>query len=267
MARTLTEIEAEMIAAQAVEPGLAGLTSTSKTAIYRLWRSIVAIAQLVLEQMWDAKQAELEALAESAVPGTEKWYAARSLEFQYGYALTESNGKLYYSVIDDAAKIVDKVAVLSNSGIVTIKVAKDNAGTLEKLTSAERVAFQSYINDIKFAGTRTTIVSTDPDLVKLVSFTVYYDGKLNLASFQSAVETAINNYLNGIYFDGALNINKFRDAVEGVSGVEDTGDLVIQCKPDGGSYAAVTRIYNPSSGYFAIDPAFPLSAQITYVAQ
>lgn len=267
MARTLSEIIAEMESAQAAEPDLAGLTSTSKTAIFRLWRNIVAAAHLVLEQLWDAKKEELEAVAESAIPGTEKWYASRALEFQYGYALSEKDGKLYYLVTDDAAKIVKKVAVTSNLGIVTIKVAKDNAGTLEKLSNVERISFQSYINNIKFAGTRTNIVSTDPDLVYLESLTIYYDGKLDPTVFTANINAAINQYLANIYFDGALLTTKFVDALQAVEGFIDFDDLVLKCKPAAGSYSTVARKYLPSSGYFAIDPLYPLDSQITYVAQ
>lgn len=266
MARTATEIENEMIAAQAAETSLAGLTSTSKTAIYRLWRKVVVYAHLVLEQLWDVKAAELEAIANTAQGGTDKWYANRSLEFQYGHSLSEKDGQLYYLVVDEAAQIIDYAAVKSANGQVTIKVAHSNAGVLEKLTAAQKVGFESYINDIKFAGTRTSIVSEDPDMVK-TAITIYYDGKLLLADFKTSVETAINSYLNSIYFDGDFYVTKFTDAIQSVEGVEDLQITTLEIKPVGGSYTAVTRLYSPLSGYYKIDPAYPLATQITYIAQ
>lgn len=260
MARTVAEIEQVILDAKTAEAGLAGLTSTSKTAIWRLWVKIIALAHWVLENLWDTKAKELQSLAAATVAGTDRWYADQMLKFQYGHALTvNSNGQLVYLVEDEAAQIIAKVAIVTESGVLHIKVAKDNGG-LEKLTDAEKVSVESYVNDIKFAGTSHLLFSLDADLVKIQNTKVYYDGKLVLADVQTAVEVAINDYLRNIYFNGYFNLNQFRDAIEAVSGVEGGPDIgSVEAKPAGGVYSSVTREYNPSSGYFAIDPAFPLS--------
>lgn len=267
MTRTVDDIVLELTTAKAAETVLNSLNSTSLKAIFYLMIVFFAQAQWLLEQLWEAKKKELQAVADAAIVGTPKWYASRALEFQYGHALTEKDGRLFYLVNDEAAKIVKKVAVTENNGQVTIKIAKDSGGELVKLSSAERISFQSYINDLKFAGTRTSIISDDADLMKLVSMDVYYDGKLDLTAFKTLVETALSDYLDNIFFDGAFNINEMREAIREVSGVDDTGNISVEMKPETGVYTSVDREYFPSSGYFKIDAGFPLSTQINYIAQ
>lgn len=264
MAQTIEEIQADIIVAKEADANLSGLTSPSKVSIWLGWVQIVAKAIKTLQDLWDVKKAELEAAAESAVPGTESWYAKRVLEWQYGYPLAEDNkGKLYYLIQDDNAKLVKKVAAITVNRVLQIKVAKGSP--LAPLSSAEKVSLDSYIKAIKFAGTKHVLISTNPDLVKLTGTEVYYDGKLDLPTFQAAFELALNNYLVNIFFNGYLNINKFRDAGEAVPGTVDFQTGVVEAKEDGGSYVNITLNYNPVSGYFKIDPAFPLSTQITYI--
>lgn len=269
MARTLAEIEQVILDAKAAEPELDALNSTSKLAIWRLWVKVVALAHLVFETLLDIRLDEIRAAARSVVAGTDAWYASRMLEFQYGYSLIHERGRLFYLVDDPGSRIIAKVATKTSVGVLLIKVAKDVSGELVKLTDAEKVAVDSYINEIKFAGTNHLLISQDPDLVKLTGMKVYYDGKLILNDVKTAVEQAINDYLRNIFFNGFLNVNAFRDAVELLFGVIGGPDIpMIECKSATGNYVLVTREYNPDSGYFKIDPAFPLSnsAVIEYIA-
>lgn len=266
MARNILQIEEEIQTSIDAESSLSTLTSTSVTAIWKQWKAIIAQAFNKLETLWDVKKKELEDLANAAIPGNAKWYAARVKEWQYGYALSELDGKLYYLVNDDGAKLVARVAAVDGVPL-QIKVAKDVSGTLTPLTSLERASLDSYIRDIKFAGTDHQLISIDPDLVRPVA-KCYYDGKLDLADFKTSVELALNNYLANIGFNGKLNINKLRDAAEGVFGMIDFQLETLSAKPTGGSYAFITREYLAESGYFIFDPALPLddAAQLEYIS-
>lgn len=262
MAQTQAEIEADIIAAKNADANLAGLTSPSLVAKWRLWIKIISAAIKQLQDLWDTKLEDLNAAADAAVSGNDKWYASRMFDWQYGHALFESNGKLIYLVPDEAAKIVNKVAVQTVNRLIYIKVAKGSP--LQKLSAAEITALDDYIKQIKFAGSQHVLVSTDPDLIKLTA-TVYYNGQLDLSTFKTAFELALNTYLTNIFFNGNFNINKFRDAGEAVEGTEDFQIASVEIKPDTGAYLPVTLNYNPASGYFKIDPAYPLATQITYI--
>lgn len=273
MARTITEIEQSITDQVASEATLSGINTASATGFFTSIKKVFARAMQTLEELWDVYSLELDARAAEAVPGTARWYNDRAKEFQYGDVLTVIDGKVVYPVIDTTKQIVKYAAISEADGVVLIKVAKDSSGAYVKLVSStELVAFRAYINSIKFAGTKTQVVSTDPDLVR-VKITVYYNAQLvgSLAAVKTAVETAINDHLKGIYFDGVFNINKLRDAIEVLPEVVSGGVTIqfVNIKPDGGTYSAVTYTYNPYSGYYKIDPTYPLSSsdQITYVAQ
>ncbi|MBI1228230.1 MAG: hypothetical protein GC192_23555 [Bacteroidetes bacterium] len=262
MARTVSEIQQSILTAKDADSNLDGLTSTSATAVWKLLVGLFSMAAHLLESMWVAKKIELQEIADSAIPGTAKWYASEVKRWQYGYALTEVDGQLVYLVEDEDAKLVEAVAVVQGSPLY-IKVAKDSGGVLSPLSSAERVSLDSFIRDIKFAGTDHVLVSVDPDEVKPTG-TVYYDGKLDLDDFKTAFESALESFLKGIYYNGNLNINRYRDAGEAVSGAVDFQLTSLQAKQHGGTYSAVTREYNAVSGYYIHDAAW--ATGLTYVA-
>jgi hypothetical protein len=252
-------------AAIANEPDLAGLSS-SQVAEWVAIRNVVAAQHTTLRDYFTSYKLELEQKASEAIPGTARWYADRAVEFQYGDSLQVVDGKVVYPVIDESARVVKYAAITEGlSGTVVIKVAKGN-DVLEKLSNDELVAFTAYIRDIKFAGTKTNIISTDADLIRL-NATIYYDGKRVLSEVKAAVEAAINEHLRTVFFDGIFNRNILRDAIESVDSVRAGGvDITnLQIKPNAGTYVAVPYSYVPFSGYYNIDPAFPLSTQLTYI--
>jgi hypothetical protein len=266
MARTFAQIEEAILTAKTADANLSALTSTSKTAVWRLWVKIVAAAILMIELLWDQKKKELDEAADSAIAGNDKWYADRVLEWQYGYSLTVTkSGKLVYLIDDPDARLVKKVSSLTLGRTLRIKVAKASGDNLIPLTAGEKVSLETYIKDIKFAGTEHLLTSTNADLVKLQVSQVYFDGKLDPDTFKTAFELALNNYLKNIYYNGLFNINDFRDAGEAVPGCKDFQISWVEIKPATGAYAIVNLDYNPVSGYFKIDPAYALADQITYI--
>ena len=81
MARTVQEIYEEMVAEKERRTELAGLTSPSATAVWRLMLYVVAYAAHVLEQVWDAYSAEVDARIEAIIPHRPKWYRDKVLAF------------------------------------------------------------------------------------------------------------------------------------------------------------------------------------------
>lgn len=261
MAKTIKQWEQVLIDAKDADADLDGLTDNSVVAKWKRLIGYFAQAANLLEGLWDAKKIELEAIAAASQAGTDQWYAARIKEWQYGYALTEQDGKLSYLINDDDAKLVAAVAVISGSPL-QIKVAKLNGSNLEPLTLAELVSLNFYIQDIKFAGTNHELYSSDADEVTPTAI-CYYDGKLDFATVKTAVELTLNNHLTGIYFNGKVNINRYRDAAEAMTEVVDFDITQLQARPHGGSYTVVTREYAARSGYFKHSTGW--ESGITYV--
>jgi len=74
MARSIEQINNEIIKAKESEPALAGLTSTSKVAIWRLWAYITAFVIYTLEQIFDQHKAEVLDALTQLKPHTARWY-------------------------------------------------------------------------------------------------------------------------------------------------------------------------------------------------
>jgi hypothetical protein len=284
MARTINEILAEGNAAQNelnslftqitnsvnADANLSGLTSPSKTAEFNLWKYVWAAMSYIQEAIWGEAQSEIQAIADAAIPGTDKWLQKEILKFQYGDALLFDTvtAKYYYATITPANQIIARCAVVSAGGLTTIKVAKISGGLPVVLSTLELNALKSYVQQIQWSGSNLTVISYDSDLID-ARFTIYYNGVIPLATIQASVQAAYDNYLANLPFNGQYNITRHIDALQAADSlnINDVVQGTVQAKTNAGSYAPLTRIYNPLSGYIKRDPAVPFSTLLTYVAQ
>ena len=246
MARSKIEIGSQFGAEVNNTPGLENLT-TSEAGEWRLWRGVVISVIYFLESLWDAFKTEVLAIVSNNRYGHGDWYRSQALLFQYGDALEESNGKIYYPIIDPEKRIIKRCAVSKSGGKMIIKVAGETA----KLTTLQITAFNSYMEDIKPFCVDHQTVSSDPDEMRC-EMIIYYDGKLGEDFVKNGVEAAITNFLSSVGFDGKFNINTFRDAIENVNGVDVGGvDIqVVQIRPTEGVLVNVLYDYVPYSGWY-----------------
>jgi uncharacterized membrane protein len=285
MARSIQEIYDAMIAEKqmqtslaALQPNidsaqtlLADLTSASKVAYWRLLFWIVAFAIFFHEKLWEETKADIEKMAASLVPGTTRWYASQALLFQYGDQLIYINDRYQYATINQAARIVTNAAAIDNYGTVLIKVAKTVGSNLAPLTAPELAAFSAYIGQIKYAGVATSIISLPPDQLRLF-VTVYYDPQVLNANGQLIngatypVEEAINNTLKALPYNGEYRLTSQTDAIQKAQGVHDVVITSAQARYSSAIFAPFTVSYQPQAGCMVVDPATPLNATITYIA-
>ena len=120
---------------------LAGLTSPSATAIYRLVAYVVAAALWVFEVILDRHQADVEAALARAKPGTAKWYADQVKRFQQGDTLLVDDDGIHYPAGAAGYRLVTQATAKENSttGQLFIKVATTDAtapGGLRSLDGA-----------------------------------------------------------------------------------------------------------------------------------
>ena len=296
MSRTVEQIKQAMVDQKDAEAGLAGLTSTSQTAIWNLIFFICAVAIKIMEDLFDVHDAEVEERKLEIPVGVLKWYASESLEFQFGDTLLfsdtyiDSDGEtvtlqgknLVYAVEDDDKKIVALAAADNINGIVIIKAAGLDGTVAKKLEDIEAgslAAFTSYWTEKRFAGTAVTIISVDPDLLKAF-YNITFDPQI-LASDGSLlsdpatfpVEDAIDAFLQTFQstnFNGIMRVLNLTDAIQDAEGVINAIATDVQGKPDGGTYvdilAATGQQYSSTAGYMKIDPAVPLSGSLTYIS-
>jgi hypothetical protein len=253
MARTVTEIQDEIISN--VNTDLPDLTSTSQTALWRLWTYIVAVAIAVHEQLWDAKEADLQAIADSAQVGTAQWLQAQALKFQYDAAdpqvLTVVDFAPVYPIIDESLQIVEVAAVNQQTNRrVIVKVAKDDGvGGLEPLVTDELTAFRSYIKAIQFAGTSISVVSSDADRL-FIDMEVFFNGQYVQTDVSTNLKAAITTYLRNLDFDGVVNKTALIDVMQTVEGVEDIKLNILRGRTSSDTVGSIdnTIIFNLSSG-------------------
>jgi hypothetical protein len=198
MARTIAEIQNEILKEKDNQSALKGLTSSSKTSIWRLWVNIVATAIWVHEKI-------VEKNALVSRPHTLNWYREQALNYIHGAELEWKDGSYQFDTtgfIDDKeiekAKIIKYCAVSevdletvlkpnkdvdeifsdyfrNKVGVVFIKVATENNGKISRIDVPDQLAgFKEYIARIKDAGNQVHIISSPGDILEL-NLTVYVD--------------------------------------------------------------------------------------------
>lgn len=248
---------------------LADLTSTSKVAIWRLKFRVMAFAIFVHEQLFDQHVIEVEDRAKEITPGVTRWYVSEAKKFQNGFELEFINDIFVYEDTTSAAaiasQIIEQASARDLNQIVTLKVAKDDGlGGLEKLTTPEKTAFEAYVDQFKIAGTKTTVISDDPDILKL-AYTIEFDPLVMLANGtliedgSSPVQEAIDGYIEGLPFDSTFRVQDLTDAIQLARGVINAIADVVEAKFALLNFedvlATITQTNLPNAGYYETIPS------------
>ncbi|CAL2094725.1 hypothetical protein [Tenacibaculum sp. 190524A05c] len=238
MARTIAEIQQEILNEKEKYTELSELTSTSKSAIWRLWIYIVSTAIWMHEKI-------VERNALLSRPHTLLWYREQALNFLIGEDLIWKDGYFQYPELspekEKEKKIITHCAIserlfeeinddsdttqlseiisdyyYNQVGILTLKVAKEVNGRKEKLELHEKRAFRAYMNQIKDAGTQIRVLSNKGNEIE-IELEVY----VNPLTFYTGIEN--NNEdendngidkLNAGKLLSNLSIEPVRDAIK-----------------------------------------------------
>lgn len=271
MARSIDTIIAAMDAEQAAQTDLSGLNSTSNSAIYTLWKYIVATQMYLQETLWDLFKKDLETIVDRAPVGSDKWLQDRVLRFQYDAVTPQivevlSDYSVDYPTIDTTKRIITRAAVKTTSSrTVTVKVAKEEPPVALSVT--ELASLQSYLSNtgdstyagrgvgIGSAGVRYIASSLDSDKLYLKA-DIYYNGQyVNVIS--DTVIAAINTYLAAIPFDGTFKLTSLVDAIQSVTGVTDIVLHDVAIRPDTDVIADSTYLVQSKT---TIIPTYQLTA-------
>jgi hypothetical protein len=276
MARTIQEIQAEMITAIQANAILSALNSTSSVAIWRLITYVVAVSIATLEQLQDVFQANLLELVAKQKPHTLRWYQAKALAFQLGSALPAGEDVYDNSLLTpaqvEAEKIIAHAAAIEDDAILLIKVAKQVNNDLVKLAALEYDAFAEYLFLIKDAGVNTLVVSQDGDRLKL-GMDIWYDPLVLTAtgaridgSDSEPVARVIKNYLKNLPFNGVFIKSRLVDALQRVEGVVVPEVRLCQAtRFDSANFISVDIQYKPYSGWLRFEDV-NVDLILTYIA-
>lgn len=230
MGKSITQIIAEMDAAQAAQSDLSGLTSTSSSAVHKLFKYVVAHAAVLLYKAWDAVLIELKAIIDNNIMGTCPWYVSLVKNYNSGTLVTSA------SCVENGTKVI-------------IKVAKDVSGSTAHLTVTELNDVRNYVKDKKVAGTDVDVVSQTADLVD-VDMSVQYTG--TLAVVEADVIQAIKDHVASIPFDDSISKTFLVDAVQNVPGVLNAYVNTLKIDTGLGYVTVVGNTYPSDAGYFEI---------------
>lgn len=270
MARSIDTIYSLIIAEKKAKTELAGLTSESATAVFRLWAWVTAAVLYTVEAMHDLFRIEIDTLLRTLKPGTLLWYQEMCKAFQYQHDLVWGNSGYSYAVIDEAVKIVKQCSVTEGSGGLTVKIAREVSGELQPLDVDQLATFTTYLMARKYAGTRVAIVNANANLLNM-ALDVYYNPLVLSAegidiTAAKPVELAIQAYLRNLPFNGRLRRTALEAAILAVPGVYDVKLNTLQYKYALNPYVAIDVSAIPESGYFKIDTEHTLANNITYIA-
>lgn len=269
MARSIEEIKEEILRAKEREASLDALNSTSKTAIWRLWVYIAAFAICTLENLFDTHKSEVSEMLKQLKPHTARWYRNKALAFQYGFDLIEDSDKFNNANATeeqiDASKIVKYSAVTESEAEsrLIVKIATEQGGELQPISVGQKASFDAYMNEIKDAGIRITVINYEPDILRL-QMKIYRDPLVldesgtSIRMGNKPVEEAIKNHLKNLPFNGELVLAHLVDELQKVEGVKIPHIILAESKwidagTNGyGNFQTIDVKKIPVSGYFKI---------------
>jgi len=262
MERTRQQIF-DLALASIQQQALLGGLSFSPVARWLWIISVMADLMHDQEVYWANLKAEVERIRDDSVPGTLSWYRDQAFKWQNGHLLELIDGRPGYPADSPADRLV-AVASASEDGIgtIVIKAAKDTGGQLGPLSAPEEQSLRGYYERIRFAGTRTSIISLNPGTL-VVQATIHYEALATEADVALQVEEAITGFLDNLPFDGTIQRIRLIDAIQEVAPVVDV-ELLQLTANDGAGAFSVGRLYRPLAGYVIIDPNQPLSATLNF---
>lgn len=263
----IKDIQAQIVAQKDTHTELAPLNATGDGIVWWAWTWVVATVIWIQTDLWLVLKSDILRLGSTIQYATAQWYVSMSFNFQYGYSLIWNDTTKRYVYANDipAAKIVKYAAFTESlTGNCLLKVAKEVSNLPAPLTSAELLAFQSYIYTIKQPGTFILCISENADLCKIY-MDVYYNPITPLIDLQPKVENAINDYITKLPFNAKFQILRLVDKVQAIESVEDISNVNVSAKFGSNPYTPVQREYTAYSGYMNIDTAYPLSVTINYI--
>lgn len=230
MPANINDIINEMDTAQAAEPALASLNSPSSTAIYTVFKRVIAAGIVELSRLWDIAKAQLNQIAQSQIYGTPAWYV-----------------NLVLNVMPSTP--VAKASCLENGTKVLLKVAALSSGVTVQLTTTQLDNVRTFVKSRKIAGTDIDVISQIADKTNW-SLSVQYVGTQSVV--KAAVEQGIKDYLQALPFGIPLSKGLLIDYILTIPGVIDCFVDVLLINYGAGYQLVSGNTAQPDAGYYEV---------------
>lgn len=228
MSRTIKDIYNEAVKERNKRLELAEFSNDSKLSIMNGITWAFAAVIYSFETLLDVFTLDISTAINSRVNGTPLFYVNALLQYQKGDELTvrEDGLAFGYSEIDETKRIISQVSYSESSSDVNLdnklilKVAQGEKGHLSPVASDDLVLITSYLNKIKFAGTRIEVTSSEGDVL-IPKLSVYYDGAIRETEIYDLIEEKLNDYMMTIDFDSSIYVSKIIEAIKNAEHVTD----------------------------------------------
>lgn len=268
MSRTIKDIYTEAIAERNKRMELTEFNSDSKLSIMNGLTWVVAAIIHSFETLLDVFAVDISNTINNRINGTPVYYTNALLQYQKGDTLSvrEDGLAFGYSNIDETKRMITQVSYTESvddhnlDSKLILKIATGKKGNLTAISKEELIPINSYINKIKFAGTRVEVVSYEGDvLVPMV--TVFYDGAIPEAEIYTKIEDKLKLYIMNTPFDSSVYVSRIIEAIRSTEHVTDVymdekavpeqGIFIATYDSDGhiGELKKIYRMVKTSSGF------------------
>ncbi|EEI90196.1 hypothetical protein HMPREF0765_4147 [Sphingobacterium spiritivorum ATCC 33300] len=280
MARTIQEIKTvatQRFMASEILAAMYGFTQGesferefSKVSLENFIFDIVAFSIWTVEILMDTHKKEVSDTLIQMLPHTARWYRNKALAFRYGYELIPDSDKYDNTGLSqdqiETSEIIKYAAVEEpeDDTRLIVKIATEVAGELNPISKIEQEAFTAYINEVKDAGVRTTVINYQPDILRL-SLRIVRDPLVldadgtHRVNGGKPVEQAIRGFLRALPFNGELRLQELANKLETADGVaivqiDSAMSKWIDPAVNGyGDFRTIDIRTIPLSGYFKIE--------------
>lgn len=268
MSRTLNAIYKEAVAERNKRLELTEFSSDSKLSILNGITWVVAAVIYSFETILDVFAYDISETINKRINGTPDYYARALLQYQKGDELTvrEDGLAFGYASVDENKQIITQVSYEESTDDVNLdsklvlKVATGDKGNLSAIPADELVQIRTYLNRIKFAGTRIEVTSLPGDVL-VPRLSVYWDGAISEAEVYDNIEASLNEYMMNIDFNAGIYVSKVMAAIRSAEHVTDVWideeatpaqGVFLACYDTDGALKPlqkVARVQNTTSGY------------------
>jgi hypothetical protein len=211
----------------------------------------------------DVFKAEIENTVQTKQPGSYDWYYDRILEFQganddsgtfQGDNLIVDNGIVRYETPDTTRRIIKQASLRATGGILAVKVAKNlNENDYQPLNASEQLAFGLYLDNIKYPGTQTNIISMLADEMQY-DLEIIYDPIYTIATVEENVLAKMDEYRSSLGFDDRFYPQRLIDKIMEAAGVVSVKrNSVSGYGHSTEEFVTIDIVYQLEAGYFNYD--------------
>lgn len=232
MSRSISQIYAEAVARRNDYLQISPLNngrSEAKLSVINILTYVMAALIYSYEILLDVFQVQIAKLIAKRINGTGRYYAEMALYFQYNPDTRAMDEMVYddttfnfkFKVVNPEHRIIVKSVYQDYKGIgAVIKVCKNNADMVSgsasycPLSNSELMAFDNYMDEIKFLGAKLIYRSTYGDLLSVNATIIYDDLYVDQNTALQNVKAALINYIDSQDFNGFIYYQSIIDAIQ-----------------------------------------------------